>query len=289
MVPTAGCDGGVGGTAWPGCVGGPGGGDGGTVMVAEGRTKLFRSGAKPRGYSERVTDQTPHPQVLLVTRYPVKSMGGETLASVDVGPTGLVGDREWAVYAADGKLASGKHSRRFRRMDPVFELVATKRAGDTVVTLPDSSQVALGQDGADATLSAHFGEPVTVRREGEVPHQDAATFSLVGSATLAELGRHEGDGRPLDPRHLRANVVVTTTEPYAEEAWIGREVTIGTVRLRISEAIERCRMVGVAQVGLRERPRMLQTISDQHDLMAGVYASVLQPGTISVGDPVLGG
>ena len=233
-----------------------------------------------------MTDQTTPSQVLRVTRYPVKSMGGEILGSVEVGPTGLVGDREWAVYAADGKLASGKHSRRFRRMDPVFELVAAKLAGDTVVTLPDGSQVALGQDGADAALSAHFGEPVTVRREGEVPHQDAATFSLVGSATLAELGRHEGDGRPLDPRHLRANVVVTTTEPYAEESWIGREVTIGTVRLRISEAIERCRMVGVAQVGLPERPRMLQAISDHHDLLAGVYASVLQPGTLSVGDVV---
>jgi uncharacterized protein YcbX len=222
-----------------------------------------------------------------VTRYPVKSMGGETLATVEVGPTGLVGDREWAVYGADGKLASGKQSRRFRRMDPVFDLVAAQRAGDTVVTLPDGSEVALGPGDADSSVSAHFGEPVTVRRESDVPHQDAATFSLVGSATLVELGRHEGDGRPLDPRHLRANVVVTTTEPYAEESWIGRDLTVGTVRLRVTEATGRCRMVGVAQVGLPERPRMLQAISDHHDLLAGVYASVLQPGTIAVGDAVV--
>ncbi|WP_457252434.1 MOSC domain-containing protein [Pedococcus sp. P5_B7] len=233
-----------------------------------------------------MADETTHPLVLLVTRYPVKSMGGEALASVEVGPTGVVGDREWAVYAADGKLASGKHSRRFRRMDPVFELVAAKRAADTVVTLPDGSEVALGRDGADSIVSRHFGEPVTVRREGDVQHQDAATFSIVGSATLAELGRHEGDGRPLDPRHLRVNVVVRTDQPYAEESWIGRDVTIGTVRLRVTEAIERCRMVGVAQVGLPERPRMLQAISDHHDLHAGIYATVEQPGTIAVGDLV---
>src|SRR5690349_10514127 len=99
MVPTAGCD---------GC-------DGDTVMVAEGRTKPVRSGAKPRRYSEPVTDQTMPSQVLLVTRYPVKSMGGEAATAVELGPAGLVGDREWAVYGADGKLASGKHSRRFRR------------------------------------------------------------------------------------------------------------------------------------------------------------------------------
>lgn len=234
-----------------------------------------------------MADQTTHPQVLLLTRYPVKSMGGETLTRVEVGGAGLDGDREWAVYAADGKLASGKHSRRFRRMDPVFDVTAAQRAGDTVVTLPGGLEVAVGQGRADSALSRHFGEPVTVRREGDVQHQDAASFSLVGSATLAELGRHEGDGRPLDPRHLRVNVVVATTEPYAEESWLGHDVTIGTVRLRVSEPIERCRMVGVAQVGLPERPGMLRAISEHHDLLAGIYASVLEPGTIAVGDVVV--
>ena len=190
------------------------------------------------------------------------------------------------VYGADGKLASGKHSRRFRRMDPVFDLVAARRGADTVVTLPDGTEVALGRDGADATLSGHFGEPVTGRTETDVQHQDAATFSLVGSATLEELGRHEGDGRALDPRHLRANVVVQTQQPYAEDSWLGRDLTIGAVRLRVSEQIERCRMVGVAQVGLAARPRMLQAISDHHDLNAGIYATVEQPGTIAVGDLV---
>lgn len=30
-------------------------------------------------------------------RYPVKSMGGESLDRVDVGPGGVVGDRKWAL------------------------------------------------------------------------------------------------------------------------------------------------------------------------------------------------
>jgi uncharacterized protein YcbX len=117
-------------------------------------------------------------------------------------------------------------------------------------------------------------------------HQDAAQLSIVGTATLAELGRHEGDGRPLDPRHLRANLVVQTEQPYAEEDWVGHDVTIGEAGLRVSEPIERCRMVGVAQVGLPARPGMLRAISDHHDLCAGIYASVVRPGTISVGDVV---
>ena len=68
-------------------------------------------------------------KVVALQRFPVKAMGVEALESVDVGATGLLGDREWAVYDAAGKLATGKHSRRFRRMDPVFTASA-RRDGD---------------------------------------------------------------------------------------------------------------------------------------------------------------
>lgn len=223
-------------------------------------------------------------RVVALQRFPVKSMGGDRLDQVEVTATGLVGDREWAVYDTAGKLASGKHSRRFRRMDPVFDLTARRLDDRTWVRLPDGSEWEAGDPATDEALADHFGEPVTLHREEEVAHQDAASFSLVGSATLVELGLHEGDGRPLDPRHLRANVVVETTEPYAEESWIGTEVTIGGTRVRIDRTIERCRMVGVAQVGLPERPDMLRVISDVHGLQAGVYAEVVRPGTVSVGD-----
>lgn len=222
--------------------------------------------------------------VVALQCFPVKSMGGVPLDAVDVTSTGLLGDREWAVYDANGKLASGKHSRRFRRMDPVFECVARRDGDQTVVVLPDGTEHVAGRSRTEAALAAHFGEPVRLRRESDVQHQDQAPFSLIGSATLRELGRHEGDGRPLDPRHVRANVVVQTDEPYAEESWIGREVTLGAVRVRVSEAIQRCRMVGVAQVGLPERPGMLRVVNDHHGLLAGVYADVVHPGRISLGD-----
>ncbi len=233
-----------------------------------------------------MTAEHPDPHVLRVARYPVKSMGGESLRAAEVGRTGLLHDREYAVYGEDRKLASGKHSRRFRRMDPVFDLVAAQRGDHMVVTLTDGTEVIVGQDGSDAVLSQHFGEAVALLRETDIVHQDQAQLSIVGSATLDELGRHEGDGRPLDPRHLRANLVVSTQRPYAEEDWVGRELLIGSVHLRVDEPIERCRMVGVAQVGLPARDGMLKAISEHHDLLAGIYASVVRPGTIAVGDVV---
>jgi uncharacterized protein YcbX len=230
-------------------------------------------------------DLTPG-RVLLVTRYPVKAMAGVSVSVVEVDDRGFVGDRLFAVFDSAGKMATGKHSRRFRRMDPVFELATRFDDGRTVIVLPDGSTVAPDSADADPVLSAHFGEPVTVRVEAEIPHFDAMPVSVVGTATLTELGRHEGDGRPVNPRHLRANVVVETQVPYAEEAWIGHDLTLGSVRVHVDRPIERCRMVGVAQVGLPARPEMLKTISDRHGLFAGVYAAVRQPGTTAVGDAI---
>ena len=225
-------------------------------------------------------------RVVALRCFPVKAAGGQSLSAVDVGPDGVVGDRGWAVYDHADKLASGKHSRRFRRMDQVFTLVAHRDGDETLVVLPDGLEVVAGEPGTDEALTAHFGEVVTLRQEDAIPHQDAAPVSVVGTATLAELGRHEGDGRPVDPRHVRANIVVETSEPYAEEAWVGREVTVGGVRLRITEPTERCRMVGVAQVDLAARPGMLKVVAEHHDLVTGVYAEVLVPGRVALGDEV---
>ncbi|WP_406831757.1 MOSC domain-containing protein [Pedococcus sp. KACC 23699] len=226
----------------------------------------------------------PAGRVVALRCFPVKAAGGESLAALEVTPSGVAGDREWAVYDQADKLASGKHTRRLRRMDEVFALVASRRGGDTVLVLPDGTEVVAGESGADTALSTHFREPVRLRREDAIPHQDAAPVSVVGTATLAELGRHEGDGRPLDPRHLRTNIVVETQEPYVEESWVGHEVSIGGVRLRVTDRTERCRMVGVAQVDLPPRPGMLKVVSVHHDLRAGVYAEVVAPGRIALGD-----
>ncbi|MEP6855226.1 MAG: MOSC domain-containing protein [Pedococcus sp.] len=226
------------------------------------------------------------PRLVALRCFPVKAAGGQALSTLALGPTGVAGDRAWAVYDEAGKLATGKHSRRFRRMDQVFTLVASRTGEQTRLVLPDGTELVAGEPATDDALGAHFGEPVTLRREGAIPHQDAAPISLVGTATLAELGRHEGDGRPVDPRHLRANLVVETTSPYVEESWVGREIAVGRVRLRVTEPTERCRMVSVAQVDLAARPGMLKAIADHHDLAAGVYAEVLTPGRVALGDDV---
>lgn len=221
-------------------------------------------------------------------RFPVKSMMGERLSAGEVDGRGLVGDREWAVYDEEGRLASGKRTNRFRRMDEVFSLAARTADDHVEVLMPDGRHVVAGEGAADLALSDHFGEDVELAPEADIAHQDAGQVSLVGTATLRELARMCGLDEPVDPRHLRPNLVVETTEPFEEEGWLGREVQVGEVVLRVVNRIERCRMVDLEQVGLPALGGLLKVVGAERDLCAGVYADVVQPGALAEGDQLTG-
>ena len=221
-----------------------------------------------------------------IWRYPVKAMAGERLESAEVDTTGLRGDRLWAVYDAEGKVASGKQTQRLRRMDAVFALAAAVVGDGVEVRLPGGRVVVAGESAADLALSDHFGEEVELAPESDVSHQDAGQVSLVGTATLDELGALLSLDGPVDPRHLRANLVVRTREPFAEDGWVGREIVVGSVRLHVTERTERCRMVDVEQADVPAQPGLLTTIGTHRGACAGVYAEVVQSGALAVGDEV---
>jgi uncharacterized protein YcbX len=218
-----------------------------------------------------------------IRRYPVKAMGGESLPWAVVEARGLVGDRAYAVVDADGKLATGKHSRRFRRRDEVFEFASRTTPAGVRVSGRGGEWPAPGDD-LDRVLSEAMGDPVRVLPETTTPYFDAEPVSLVGTASLDWCrGRLGVDA---DPRRLRPNLVVTTDEPFVEETWTSLE--IGGVGLGLVERIERCRMIDIAQEGLPRDGRWLKALGDQRETRLGVYFGVARPGTLGVGDEVRG-
>lgn len=227
----------------------------------------------------------PSLTVRQVRRFPVKSCGGESLASVEVTARGLDGDRLWAAVDDDGKFASGKNTRRFRRRDDIFSLDARMAGSTPEVRFPDDRWLRVDAPDADAELSAHMGAVMRFAPEGDVSHMDAGCVSLVGTATLAEMGRLCG-GAELDPRRLRVNIVVETQEPWIEETWIGRDLRMGDAVLASVARIERCRMVDIAQDGVPERNGLLKAISDHRAMQLATYADVVVPGRVRVGDEV---
>jgi uncharacterized protein YcbX len=222
------------------------------------------------------------PRLQEIRRYPVKSMGGESLDSVALERRGLVGDRAFAVVDAEGKLASGKHSRRFRRRDAVFEFAARTTADGVRVSGRDGDWAAPSEE-LEAVLSAAMGDRVSVLPETTTPHFDAGAVSLVGTASLSWCREHLGVDA--DRRRIRPNLVVETDEPFVEETWAA--VELGEVALSVVERIERCRMVDIAQEGLAHDGRWLKALTETREMCLGIYLDVTRPGLVRRGAEIV--
>ncbi|MEV7354365.1 MOSC N-terminal beta barrel domain-containing protein [Kitasatospora sp. NPDC091276] len=219
-------------------------------------------------------------------RYPVKSTGGERLDSVEVDERGLAGDRLYAVRDADGKLGSGKNTRRFRRMDGLLRLSA--RLGHRI----DGPELfdPLGRPVADpaAFLRAYLQrEDVELAREDAVSHFDQLPVSVLTTATL-DWVREAAPFTVVDERRFRPNILLRTppgTPPFVEDRWFGREGHGGTdARLAFVRSSERCAMTGAPQPGLPHAAEILKAIVHAHDGRLDALAEVAAPGRLSVGD-----
>jgi uncharacterized protein YcbX len=85
-------------------------------------------------------------------------------------------------------------------------------------------------------------------------------------------------------------VVSTGSEDagFAENDWIGRTVLIGDiVRLAITEPCPRCVMITLPQGDLPKDSGILRTAAQHNAVNVGVYASVINGGTIRRGDAVV--
>jgi uncharacterized protein len=223
-----------------------------------------------------------------IWRYPIKSIGGEQLDRSWADHRGIRGDRIWAVQDDEGKLGSGKNSRRFTRL--VGLLSMTSRYDDLdappILIAPDGGLHPVSTGAADDYLQALCRRAVHVRRDTGMLHFDEVPFSLVGTATLAWLAAQVDVA--VDARRLRPNVVVRTEVPFAEEAWVGRTIRIGSVEAVFDRVFTRCVMVGMAQSGLAESGEVLKSIGQRvaNPVCMAIGGHVRQARTLSVGDVV---
>lgn len=133
------------------------------------------------------------------------------------------------------------------------------------------------------TLPAGLAD-VAVR---EVGLQDAAPLLLVTTASLAALARRLGV-ESVDRRRFRANVLIDTGDAggFLEQDWLGRRVRIGDAELEVESTCKRCAMTTHAFDDLPQAPEVLRTLTADNGAVLGVYARVVTPGELRVGDAV---
>lgn len=107
--------------------------------------------------------------------------------------------------------------------------------------------------------------------------------SLVNLASVAAIEATQG--RPVDPLRFRANIYFEGLAPWAETQLVGKTIRLGGARLEVLKMIDRCPATGVAPgVGVRDMD-IVQTLRKNFGhIDCGVYARVLEGGTVSLGD-----
>jgi uncharacterized protein YcbX len=225
-------------------------------------------------------------RVAALWRYPVKSLAGESCDALELDARGVVHDRAWAFVDAQGGIASGKSTRRFRKVPGLLRHRGRLDGEAPLIELADGRIARPGTAAGDALLAAIVPPGWSLQRERTTPHFDAGPVHLVTSASLAALS--EAAGEPVALERLRPNLLIdgSMARGFPEDAWAGRTLTVGDVELRVSGRTERCVMVGHAQRELDARPRLLQAIGRANGACAGVYADVVTPGRIRAGDAV---
>jgi MOSC domain-containing protein len=223
--------------------------------------------------------------VAALWRYPVKSMAGEKLDAAEVSWHGLAGDRRWAFIRA-GQVRSGfpwltiRERPELAHYRPRFAEADRPNASLTLVRTPGGSEL----DVADPALAAELGPDVRVIKQDRGVF-DTMPLSLLSTQTLAGLGRLVG--ADLAAQRFRPNLLVEADAgEFPEDAWVGRVLRIGALRMRVDQRDKRCVMVTIDPVTLVRNPAILRTIARDRDTRVGVYGTTVEPGRVTVGDPV---
>ncbi len=103
-------------------------------------------------------------QVQKLFRYPVKSMGGETVDALTLGPRGAVGDRVWAVRdEVRGGIRGGKKIPALMTLSAAFiGHVAEVGSSPARITAADGEHRETGADDVNDWLSAKLQHPVSL-------------------------------------------------------------------------------------------------------------------------------
>lgn len=145
-----------------------------------------------------------------------------------------------------------------------------------------------------AALSAYAGRSLQLVRSERLPGEwDRNPVSIVSTASVEELARRGNDGKPLDGGRFRMLIEVAGAHAHQEDEWLGRDVRIGEAVVRVTKPDPRCVITTLdPATGRRDFPT-LKAIKEYRGLRAGrkidfgVYADVVTPGTVSVGDEIV--
>jgi uncharacterized protein len=254
--------------------------------------------------------------VLSVSRLsttPIRSFALHHPQTVEIGPAGVADDRRFSLHTDDGRIFDATKLGRLvqlraelAREDAAERLTVRLPSGQLVrgdVELGDPVQLDIYDRAFTArpvigpwtsAISEWAGRPLTLYRSERRPEeQDRYAVSIVSEASVEELARQGNGGQPVDPRRFRMLIQVAgAAKPHEEDDWLGRDVRIGEAVVRVVKPDARCVITTQdPDTGERDFPTLhvikeYRGLREGRKLDFGVYASVVQPGRVKVGDSI---
>ena len=240
-------------------------------------------------------------RVSRINTTPVKSMRLQHPASVELGPDGAADDRRFLLVDDGRRLYNGKRDSSLVRTTATWDpgsrvLSMTVPSGELVEsTVVRSRPEVVGVYGrqvsghaiegpwADA-ISDLVGRCLTlIERDDGAWATDSRPATLISGSSV---GLIDGDGR-----RFRMLFEIDGLEALAEEAWSGRRVRVGEATLLVGEPTSRCAVPSASpDTGCRDRDVLRELLETRGPVdgepCLGVYAEVLEPGVVRVGDEV---
>jgi uncharacterized protein YcbX len=207
-------------------------------------------------------------KVAEIWRYPVKTMAGEKLQRVRIGPLGLEGDRVVHVEDARGQVITSRSHPRF--------------LGHKGTLGPDGEPLVDGRPWSSPQVAADvvdIGGPGAklVRYDG-AERFDVLPLLVATDGAIAAFG-HDG-------RRLRPNMVIGGVEGLAEREWPGGRLRIGPVLIGVQDLRARCIMTAYdPDTQVRDKD-ITRDIYRRFDGKLALNCYVIAGAEISVGDAV---
>lgn len=238
----------------------------------------------------------------------VKSTQLGQVKRIELDELGARGNRAFCVVDDRDRLVNAKR----------FGLLQTVRSshdnGELVLTFPDGSRAAgpiqygetlpikffsneceartLAGPWSQA-LSDYVGSPLRiVEPEVGVDRGRSGGVSVISRASVAHLAEVAG-AEAIDVRRFRMLIEADGIAPYEEDSWVGHRVRIGRALVAFNGNVGRCLVTGLdPDKGIPTLPTLDLLGSYRRDLESteplpfGIYGEVLEPGPVTVGDPI---
>jgi len=201
-------------------------------------------------------------------RYPVKSMAGEPMHTVLLGPDGIEGDRLLHVRDGRGRVVTARSRPGLLGLHAVLGADGEPLVEDRPWTDPWVSRA----------VGAAAGEGARLVRSGGVERFDILPLLVATDGAVAAFGH--------DRRRLRPNVVIGGVAGLEEREWEGRAIRAGATVIGLRDLRQRCIMTTFDPDTLEQDVEVLKGIHRRFGGSLALNAYVVRGGRLSVGDPV---